>query len=145
MGEYMKIEYVDDKIIIYLQGVISDDIEQLAIDIINKMNKYFNIDLKGFYILNAYIDNDYGTIFELELEDKDLYLNFNNIDLHVIRYDNKFVYEIDDILDVNIDRFYVHENKFYIDMDNTENIEFVKIIYKNTDEILKKRVCKYKK
>lgn len=137
----MKVEYKDNILIIYLRNISTDDIKELCIDTINKLNKYYNIDLKGFYTINLYIDNSYGIVMEIKIDESDLYLDYDSIDLHIITHSSIFLYEVDDILDLNIDKYYSYDDKYYIDIDNIYNIEFIKLIYKDTDNIIKNMIC----
>lgn len=140
MGECMKVEYVDNKLIVYLRDIIIDDIEELCQDIIDKLERHFNIVLKGFYDVNVYIDQRYGIVLEFIMEELDLYIDFSKVELHLIENNNSFLYEIFDILDVNVQKFYLYDGKYYITLDNVDNsnIEFGRIIYKNTEEIINK-------
>lgn len=140
MGECMKVEYVDNMLIIYLKDIIVDDIEDLCQDIIDKLERYFNIILKGFYDVNVYVDKRYGIVLEFIMEELDLYIDFSKVELHFIENNNNFLYEIFDILDVNVKQFYLYNGKYYITLDNVDNsnIEFGRIIYKNTEEIINK-------
>ena len=142
----MKIEYLDNKIIIYTTDKNIDSLEEYFNNIIDELKNIYNINLKGFYHVNAFIDKEYGIVLELNLEDRDLYIDFSKIDLHIIKYDINFLFEIDDIFDIDVNNFILYNNKYYIDVNNisNDNIEFVKLIYKNTDTIRKKGVllCK---
>lgn len=140
MGECMKVEYVDNMLIIYLKDIIVDDIEDLCQDIIDKLERHFNIILKGFYDVNVYVDKRYGIVLEFIMEELDLYIDFSKVELHFIENNNNFLYEIFDILDVNVKQFYLYNEKYYITLDNVDNsnIEFGRIIYKNTEEIINK-------
>lgn len=142
----MKIEYLDNKIIIYTTDKNIDSLEEYCNNIIDELKNMYNINLKGFYHVNAFIDKEYGIVLELNLEDRDLYIDLSKIDLHIIKYDINFLFEIDDIFDIDVNNFILYNNKYYIDVNNisNDNIEFVKLIYKNTDTIRKKGVllCK---
>lgn len=141
----MKVDNIDDKIIIYLRDMYSDDLEDLCQNIIEKLKKYYNIQLKGFYEVNMYVDKTYGTVLEFNLEELDLYYDYNDIDLHIIKKDGTFLYQVDDIFDINIDYFYLYNNNFYIPVLGQNNIdcEFGKLIYHHTKEIIDKGIkCK---
>lgn len=138
----MKIEYIDDTLVIYLRNVYTDDIKELCVKIINKLNNYFNIKLKGFYTINIYFDKLYGIIMEIKIDDNEL--DYDNLDLHIITHSSIFLYEVDDILDLDIDKYYIYNDKYYIDITNIYNLEFVKLIYKNTDLIISNMQCKKK-
>ncbi len=137
----MKVDYCDEKVIIYLVDNYSEDLEELCFDIVDKLNKFFDIQLKGFYDVEIYRDINYGTVLEFTLEQSDLYIDFTKIDLHISDYNNyKFLYEIDDIFDIDVKKIYLYNNKIYTPIDKLkiENIEFGKLVYKNTDVIIHK-------
>ncbi len=138
----MKVECIDNDIIIYLKDISTDNYNELCIDIINKLNKYFNTYLKGFYTVNIYIDKSYGIVMEIKVDDNDLYLDYDTIDLHIITHNSIFLFEVDDILDLDIDKYYTYKDKYYIDIDNIYNLEFIKVIYKGTKNIIKNMKCK---
>ena len=137
----MRIEYIDDILTIYLKGIYTDDINNLCLNTLNKLKKYYNIDLKGFYIINVYIDKKYGIIMDIETED-DIDIEYDDIEYYIITYNNTFLYEVEDILDLNIDKYYTYNEKYYIDIDSIYNIEFIKVIYKDTINIINNIVCK---
>lgn len=141
MGECMKIKYIDDVIIIYLRDIFDKDLERLAKIISNKLNSYYNLDLKGFYRVNVYIDKKYGTVLEYIDEGKDLYFNFSKLELNVNKYEENFLYEIEDIFYPHINEFIIYKNKYYIDK-NIDEIEISNIIYKNTKIIKKEGIVK---
>lgn len=138
MGECMKVEYVDNRLIVYLKETSVDDIEDLCQDLIEKLGNYFNIELKGFYDVYVYIDKRYGIVLEFIMEELDIYIDFSKAELHLIENNNNFLYEIFDILDVNVNKFYLYNGRYYITLDNVDNsnIEFGRIIYKNTEDII---------
>lgn len=146
MGEYMKVEYIDDKIIIYTLEHNIDSLEDYCNELVDILTNNYNVKLKGFYHVNAYIDKEYGTVFEFNLEDRDLYIDFSKIDLHIIKYDVSFLFEVEDILDIDCNKFIIYENKYYINSKSIDNnnIEFVKLVYRNTDKIRKNGIllCK---
>jgi hypothetical protein len=130
----VRIDYKGDTIIIYLKDVIKDDLESLAYTVSNKIYKYFNIDLKGFYNVNIYIDNNYGTILEYMNDARDLY--FSKLELNIKKVNTNFIYEIEDILYPSLKELYLYDNKYFID-DYISDMEIVNIIYKNIGNIKK--------
>lgn len=132
----MKVEY-DDKLVIYLNINNKIDDEELCNSIINKLDKYYNITLKGFYDVNIYNDNNYYIIEFIE-DNIDVSDYYNKVDLHIKSIPIKILFNIDDIFNINTDYFYLYNDKYYIFYDdvNIKNIEFGKIIYKNVDDIL---------
>jgi len=130
----VRIDYINDTIIIYLKDTIEEDIESLAYTITNKLNKYFNINLKGFYNVDVYIDNNYGTILEFINDARDLY--FSKLELNIKKINTSFLYEIEDITYPNLKNIYYYDNKYYIDY-YLDNMEIAKINYKNISSIIK--------
>ena len=133
----MKVEYNVDNLVIYLKIKENLDDEELCSDIINKIDKYYNIKLKGFYDVNIYKDCDY-IVLEFIEDNTDVSEYYSKADLHIRNISTKFLYNIEDILDIDTNYFYLYEDKYYIFYDdvNIKNIEFGNIIYKDIDDIL---------
>jgi len=133
----MKVEYNVDNLVIYLKNKEKIDDEELCNDIISKLDKYYNIKLKGFYEVNLYKDSNYVVIEFIE-DNVDVSEYYSKADLHIRNISTKFLYCIEDILDIDTNYFYLHEDKYYIFYDdvNIKNIEFGNIIYKNVEDIL---------
>ena len=133
----MKVEYNVDNLVIYFKIMDKLDDEELCNYIINKLDKYYNIKLKGFYDVNIYSDNNYSVIEFIE-DNIDVSDYYNRVDLHINNIPIKLLYCIEDIFDLNINYFYLYNNKYYIFIDdvNINNIEFGKIEYKDIDDIL---------
>lgn len=128
----------------------SDDVESQFKKIFNNLKKNYKIDIKGFYDVDVYINDNYGVILEIEKEDIDfISMKDESVDMRIkFKMNSKFLYEIDDffiINDLNKEDadIYYHNNKFYIDLKKELNlkdmmrlIENSKIIYNNIDTIL---------
>lgn len=145
MGEYMKVDNIDEKLIVYLRDIDSDDLELLCEDVISKLKDYYNIELRGFYDVYIYIDQAYGTIMEFILEELDLYYDYSKVDLHIINKQQTFLYEVNDILDLNVDTFYLYQNKYYIPLEHMalQDFEFGRVVYHDTNDILNSGIkCK---
>ena len=95
----------DDEIIIflskeYIQELNFSDRKTTEIyfkNLFYKLNKKYNIEMKGFYNINVYMDKRYGYIIEINIEDIDYYAYFGNqldMKINLIKDDN-FLYEID--------------------------------------------------
>ncbi len=144
MGECMRVDNIDDQIIVYLTNIINEDLEIICEQVINKLKKYYGIELKGFYEVTIYYDLNYGMVLVFNLEDLDLYYDYSKVDLHIIKKDSTFLLEIKDILDIATDEYYFYNDKYYLSIKdiNVNNLEFGKLVY-DTEEILKKAiVCK---
>ena len=120
----MKIEQINDKIIIYLKKEQIDNINFKDIDELEdyfknlflKLNRIVDIDINGFYLLNIYLDDYYGAALEI-IKEEDTYTFYldGQIDMRINIIKTDFLYEIDNY---NIDRskfdIYLYENKIYI-------------------------------
>lgn len=122
-----------------------NELEDYFKNIFLKINEFYNIRLNGFYITQAYIDKNYGIIIDMEKDDVDfIYYNEYEIEMQLVVNEVEFLYEIEDIfLNKNIYPkidIYSYKNKYYLKLkeDVIEYIiEYVNIIYKNTENILK--------
>ena len=136
----MKVVFKDNKIIVFLNKKL--DLDKVNLDIYFKKlylkikNKY-NLELNGYYDINVYIDNNYGSIIEIENEDLDYYNYFNQIDMEIKVNKTTFLYEIDyeyldkELLSKSI--IYKQNNKLYFKITDknilNKIIECSKIIY----------------
>lgn len=149
----MKIEIIGDNIIVFLNKYITNNLdyrdskvlESELKKIFDKLEKIYNIKIKGYYDVDLYIDNNYGIIMELD-EDDIGYNDFDEIiDMRIRTINTRLLYKIDDILPLNIKHtIYLYKKNLYLEIDeNINNIEMGKIlenseiIYKNTDDIIK--------
>ncbi len=136
----MKLVFKDNKIIVFLNKNLNLDKKELE----NYFKKLFlgikdkyNLKLNGYYNINVYIDNYYGSIIELENEELEYYNYFNQIDMEIKVIKTPFLYEIDyEYLDkeiLNKTIIYKYNNKLYFKItDKTilnKIIECCKIIY----------------
>ena len=66
-------------------------------NLFRKLSKNYNIETNGFYDVNVYINNYYGYVLEIIIDNMDYYTYFGNqIDMKInIIKDNDFLYEID--------------------------------------------------
>lgn len=136
----MKVVFKDNKIIVFLNKKL--DLDKVNLDIYFKKlflrikNKY-NLELNGYYDINVYIDNNYGSIIEIENEDLDYYNYFNQIDMEIKVNKTTFLYEIDyEYIDkelLNKSIIYKQNNKLYFKITDksilNKIIECSKIIY----------------
>ena len=122
-----------------------EELEDYFRSIFIKIKEFYNIKLNGFYITRAYIDNNYGIIIDMKKDDNDfIYYNDYEIEMQLIVNEVTFLYEIEDIfmsknIYPKID-IYSYKNKYYLKLkeDILNNIiEYVNIIYTNTENILK--------
>lgn len=122
-----------------------EELEDYFRSIFIKIKEFYNIKLNGFYITRAYIDDNYGIIIDMKKDDNDfIYYNDYEIEMQLIVNEVTFLYEIEDIfmsknIYPKID-IYSYKNKYYLKLkeDILNNIiEYVNIIYTNTENILK--------
>jgi len=141
----MKVSMEDDKIIVFLSKNIFniEDIEDELKNIFNKLFVYYDINVKGYYDIYLYKDNNYGAILECF---KDDYVSLEDfIDVKLIIKGNCILYEVEDIPNFNFKyNVYAYNNKFYLEiLDNISSkeesivLENSNIVYKNIDEIKK--------
>lgn len=138
LGDCMKINIIDDdNIIVFLNTINLKELdfsnkEELEIkfkDLFLKLKYIYNINIKGYYNINIYIDKIYGAILEICHEDIEYFDYFENkVDMRInILSDVKFIYKIKDIFKVNKELFtnsliYVFKNKTYLLL--TKSISF---------------------
>ena len=104
-----------------------EEVEKFIKILFSKLIKKHNI--KGEVELNIYIDNNYGLIIEIKVDD---YFSFDDyIDVRIIFHlNNIFLYEIDyfDILEnTNIKKanVYYYKEKFYLELlDDINKVEY---------------------
>lgn len=131
----MKIECLEDKVIIYLYRYILDfdNMEKLNSQVKNifiKLIKVYKLDFFGYSKVHIYNHKKYGSILEIE---KIYNSEFNSdiIDLKlVIHDDTEFLLEFDDRY---FNELEYKGGKYYLNLDKVDNLykylEFGKIIY----------------
>lgn len=135
----MKIENIDDKVIIYLYNddIDINDIEALnkkIKDVFIKIMKRGNYDFFGYSRVNIYHNENYGIILEVEK----IYnsgMNYHTIDLKIVVYKDSPMYlEFDDYYGFNLKDVLMMNGKYYLEINNKisiyKYIEFGKIKYK---------------
>ena len=146
----MKLVFKDNKIIVFLNKRL--DLDKIKLEIyfkklFLKIKDRYSLKLNGYYNINVYIDDYYGSIIEIENEDLDYYNYFNQIDMEIKVNRTTFLYEIDfdyitkDILTKT--NIYKLNNKLYFKIKDksivNKIIEYSKIIYnEQVKEIMKK-------
>lgn len=150
----MKIEIRDDEITLFLK---KKEIENFQFDNIEKVEDYFrslflkleeyyHITIEGFYNIQVFLDKKEGMVLKLKREEIDYY-SFHQIEMRIIKEDTIFLYKVDDIVDflnLPVD-IYFYKGEFYIKNKGKKEVynlyEFGKLIYENTDIILKNSFC----
>ncbi len=136
MGEFVKVDFKDDKIIVFLNNkkyLNSDSktFEKYLKKIFSKLENYIPLD--DYYDVFVYKDNYYGVI--LEFKSSDSYF-FDSYDMNIVFIKSPcFLYEvnynfIEELKGVDI---YKYKNKFYLKVKNetifTKILEYSDIIY----------------
>ena len=140
---YMKIEYNDDKLILYLRDIYINNQEEIKKIFIKLINNY-HIKLFGLYDVLGYENKKYGTI--LEITKKDNLYNSDIIDLKIKLIKNKIFYfkTLDYFIISNLNNIYYDDNYYYIDINNIDNInkiiEYGTIIYNKKDNYLNNKL-----
>ena len=134
------VKIIDDIIVVFLMefSYKDENLENEFKNLLDKLNKVYNIDIKGSYKINLYKDKIYGAVLEI-IKDSDYYDYFNAIDLTINIIDSHFLYEINDyIYNLNSD-IYLYNNKIYVDINNKKDLykvlEYSTIIYKENSII----------
>ncbi len=157
----MKINVIDEDIIIYLNKYYTKQIDFLDLntleeymnDLFLKLKNCYNLKVNGYYSIDAYIDDNYGVIITMKHEDIEYYdYLIDQIDTQVTIHNNaKFLYKIADFFGAknclnNIDySLYKYDNELYIKLNgqidsiNFGNLlEYCKEICYDIDGIMKK-------
>lgn len=147
----MKIKLKDENnIIVFLNNInynlnINDLEHELKI-LFDKLKTKYKLDIFGYYIINIYIDNYYGTIIDMKKEEID-YIDYNDeIDMRIIMHKITFLYLINNYYNLNIKSIiYKYNNKYYLKLEESiDNISFSKLLelseieYKDIDTIISK-------
>ena len=135
----MKIECIDEKIIIYLYNDNVDINDVYALnkrikDIFVKIMKYGNYDFFGYSRVDIYHNDSYGIILEVErIYKNEMY--YHAIELKIIVHKDVPMYlEFDDYSGFDLKDIVIMNGKYYLKINNKLNInkyiEFGKIKYK---------------
>ncbi len=148
----MKIDVEETGIIIYLKkeeldGCNFDDIDEIEEyfrSLFLRLQEYYHITLEGFYNIHVYLDKNEGMVLKMEEEDIDYYSHFHQLEMRIIKEEVVFLYEVEDIFPFVSPKneIYTYKNHFYLRKKGKEEVynlyELGKLVYENTDIILKK-------
>ena len=154
MGDRVKIEIGEEEITLFLRkNEIEnfdfediDEVEDYFRTLFLKLEEFYNIVIEGFYNIHVFLDKNEGMVLKLEKEDIDYYHAFHQVEMRIVKEDTLFLYQVDDVLnflraDVDI---YVYKDQFYLQNRKKKEeyslYEFGRLIYENTDNILKQGV-----
>ena len=142
----MKIEIIDEKIVLYLynyffKSLDKDNITKEIKNIFIRLIKYYKLKINGIYEVFVYENKKYGTILEI-IKQEELLFHKDLIDIKVkifkdvniyLKSDNYFIFD-------KFKNIYYKDNNYYIDIKNINNliniIEFIDIIYNEKDNYL---------
>lgn len=145
----MKVEIHNDDIIVIIKDnniskVDFNDmvsVEKYFRKILLKLKDLYEIDIKGFYNIYAYIDLEEGIVLEIKKEVIDYYDTFHQLELRIVKENVEFLYEVDNILEFMNKKFeiYCYNDRFFI-RNNYDDIsyrlyEFGNLVYKDTKKI----------
>lgn len=147
---YLSNEYLD-KIKFKIDTEVEKEFKKLFI----RLKNIYCLDLKGYYEVNIYINDNYGIIIEMEKDDDEYIKIFGDtLDMKItFNFDCEIFYKIDNIDFIEIDKYnlYYDNNNLYITLKNKSTLnkkeylillENSKLIYGNE---LKKIKMKLKK
>ena len=147
----MKIENDYNKTIIFLKKELVgsldfnniDSLENYLKELFLKLKNIYNMEIKGFYNIKVFIDSIYGMVLELEAEDLEYGDYFNQIEMRIIPIYTEFLYKIEDYINIK-GKVYIYKNEIYLKVNkNISNKDYLKvmdhakIVYNNTDNIIK--------
>ena len=132
--------YLNKKNIKDLDTNNKTQIEELLKKILNKIKYRYNISIKGFYNVNAYIDKYYGIIFNIKKEELNYYEYFNGqIDINMKMIRSNFLYKLDDIpsnLSNKISIQIINDDIFF-EIKEELNLKEEMYLLEHTEKILK--------
>ena len=133
----MKIEYIQDTIIIYIHTYDQngmnfknkEKVEQYFRELFLKLKKDYEIALSGFYHIKVYTDAYYGAILVLEKEEFEYYPSFDEtLDMQIIIDDmKKILFKCEDCLDFLKKDCWIYEYQslYYIELKSKEDTQFM--------------------
>jgi len=150
-GEIMKISSIsEDNYLIFLNKerytfppFDKRQLSKYLKDILQKIKKFYNISLHGYYEIEIYQDSNYGSIFEMNKISDDYFDLFNKkMELQILCHEKEsFLYEIEDLeflqkFQKNYDAVYEYKNHYYISFQNLvrqkiyyQFLEHTRIVY----------------
>lgn len=146
----MKVVNDDGNIIVFLNKYLTLNfdyhdtfkLQEFLEKIIDKLYKYYDISIKGYYDAYIYIDKYYGIMLKLIDDNYDTFID-TVVDIKTsIEYIN-LLYEIEDIIpSYFMHKIYLYNDKLYLELNNdledidmSRLLENSKIIYKEIDNI----------
>ncbi len=146
---------IDNNIVIflgnfYLKNYDLKDYNNIEKNLLKLLNKY-SVDINGYYNVFIYHDKNYGLIIDMQKEDLEYLDYFNNqVELNIEIIEDSFLYEIEDILNINKDiliNFTIYKKNYHFYLETKEKINPIKlgILLENSKIIYGKKAKKIKK
>src|SRR5574344_697486 len=142
----MKVNIIDENnIIVFLferTNYLKDALKSMK-SLFEKLKKIYNLDIEGYYFIDIYKDPYYGMVLELEKERTTFLSLTTKVDARIEVHDVTFLYQVDDpffITDFTNINVYYYKDKIYLKLNDNNCLKVVensKLIYKNTDNIIK--------
>ena len=146
----MKVDIINNKIVLYLRKELIKNVDFNNLEILEKyfkklvikLNNIYNVKIEGLYNIKVFLDEIFGAVLEIEPENIDYYLT-DEVEMRIMVFNEKFLYEINDIFNINNTKIIKRCSKYYLNVNNNIKLkdylfilENSKIIYKNTDSII---------
>ena len=153
----MKLITNGDMIILYLNKMYirsldftdKEATEKYMKRLLTKISNKYDIEIDGYYVVNLYVDMNYGVVIEIIKEELE-YLDYfsNQIEINTKVVEGSFLYNIDNFDDSLLKKFIIYKikDKLYLrvkenisDLEMGKVLERAEIIYgAKANEIIKK-------
>jgi len=153
----MKLITNGDMIILYLNKMYIRSLdftdkevtEKYMKRLLTKISNKYDIEIDGYYVVNLYVDMNYGVVIEIQKEELE-YLDYfsNQIEINTKVVEGSFLYNIDNFDDSLLKKFIIYKikDKLYLrvkenisDLEMGKVLERAEIIYgAKANEIIKK-------
>lgn len=110
----MKIAFIDrEHVRLYInkeyKKIDKNNIYENIKDLFFEIEKIYEIEFNGFYLVTIYEDKYYGILIDIKKEDIDYYDYYDNqINMKIVFKETEFLYQIDD--------YYYFNNQDYLDI-----------------------------
>ena len=120
----MKLITNGDMIILYLNKMYIRSLdftdkevtEKYMKRLLTKISNKYDIEIDGYYVVNLYVDMNYGVVIEIQKEELE-YLDYfsNQIEINTKVVEGSFLYNIDNFDDSLLKKFIIYKikDKFY--------------------------------
>lgn len=142
----MKVNVLDNKVIVYTYDTIVDDINDYVKRIISKLRKRYRIDIFGFYQIDIYCNKLIGMIMEfIKDSDLDSFYDFLDLKINIYKDSDIFLKFTDYFLDYKR-KVFVLGTDYYLNSEDLsekelfEMIEFCNLVYGDELNSIKKNL-----